>query len=73
MKRDYRALYEALIDGVKSEAPVLNTTGGDCLAMVEAAEGMGLGMMTKGESGEWSAESGEWRVESGEWSVKCEV
>lgn len=48
MKRDYRALYEALIDGVKSEAPVLTTAGGDCWAMVEAAEGMGLGMMTRG-------------------------
>ena len=50
MKKDYRALYEALIDGVKSEAPVLTTTGGDCWAMAEAEEGVGLGMMTRGES-----------------------
>lgn len=50
MKKDYRALYEALIDGVKSEAPVLKTTGGECWAMAEAEEGIGLGMMTKGES-----------------------
>ena len=50
MKKDYRALYEVLIDGVKSEAPVLETAGGDCWAMSEAEEGMGLGMMTKGES-----------------------
>ena len=47
MKKDYRALYEALIDGVKSEAPVLKTTGGECWAMAEAEEGIGLGMMTK--------------------------
>ena len=50
MRKDYRALYEALIDGVRSEAPVLETAGGDCWAMTEAADGMGLGMMTKGES-----------------------
>ena len=50
MKQDYRALYEALIDGVKSEAPVLETTGGACWAMTTAEEGVGLGMMTKGES-----------------------
>ena len=50
MKKDYRALYEALIDGVKSEAPVLETVGGDCWAMAATETGLGLGMMTKGES-----------------------
>ena len=50
MKKDFRALYEALIDGVKSEAPVLETVGGDCWAMAATETGLGLGMMTKGES-----------------------
>ena len=44
------ALYDALLDGVKSDAPVLETAGGDCWAMAASAEGMGLGMMTPVES-----------------------
>ena len=43
-------LYEALADGVKSEAPVLETVGGELWAMAASAEGMGLGMMTPVES-----------------------
>ena len=43
-------LYDALTDGVKSDAPVLETVGGDCWAMAATGEGMGLGMMTPVES-----------------------
>ncbi len=50
MKSKYLALYDALIGGVTSDAPVTGTVGGDCWAMVSAAEGAGLGMMTAGES-----------------------
>lgn len=50
MNNKYLALYDALIDGVKSDAPVLETADGDCWAMAASAEGMGLGMMTPGES-----------------------
>ena len=50
MKNRYLTLYDALIDGVTSDAPVLETIGGDCWAMAAAAEGAGLGMMTPGES-----------------------
>ena len=44
------ALYDALIENVTSAAPVLQTVGGECWAMAEAEEGMGLGMMTPGDS-----------------------
>lgn len=50
MSRETLALYEALIENVKSEAPVLRTVGGGCWAMAEAEEGMGLGMMTPSDS-----------------------
>ena len=50
MSKNYLALYDALIDGVKSEAPVRETAEGDCWAMAAWSEGMGLGMMTPGES-----------------------
>ena len=50
MSKNYLILYDALIDGVKSEAPVLETAEGDCWAMAACSEGMGLGMMTPGES-----------------------
>jgi len=44
------ALYDALIGNVTSTAPLLRTVGGECWAMAEAEEGMGLGMMTPGDS-----------------------
>lgn len=44
------ALYDALIENVTSAAPVLGTVGGECWAMAEAEEGMGLGMMTPCDS-----------------------
>ena len=44
------ALYDALIGNVTSAAPLLRTVGGECWAMAEAEEGMGLGMMTPGDS-----------------------
>ena len=47
---DKLALYDALIENVTSAAPVLETVGGECWAMAEAAEGMGLGMMTPCDS-----------------------
>ena len=49
------SLYDALIENVTSAAPVLETVGGECWAMAEAEEGMGLGMMTPcdSESGGW--------------------
>ena len=50
MSKNYLALYDALIDGVKSEAPVRETAEGDCWAMAAWSEGMGLGMMTPGTS-----------------------
>ena len=50
MGKNYLALYDALIDGVKSDAPVLETAEGECWAMAASAEGMGLGMMTPGQS-----------------------
>jgi uncharacterized protein (DUF4213/DUF364 family) len=50
MKSDKLALYKALIENVTSTAPVLETVGGECWAMAEAAEGMGLGMMTPSDS-----------------------
>ena len=46
MQTNKLALYDALIENVTSAAPVLETVGGECWAMAEAAEGMGLGMMT---------------------------
>ena len=50
MSKNYLALYDALIGGIKSEAPVLETAEGDCWAMAACSEGMGLGMMMPGES-----------------------
>ena len=47
---DKLALYDALIENVTSAAPLLRTVGGECWAMAEAEEGMGLGMMTPGDS-----------------------
>jgi uncharacterized protein (DUF4213/DUF364 family) len=47
---DKLALYDALIGNVTSAAPLLRTVGGECWAMAEAEEGMGLGMMTPGDS-----------------------
>ena len=47
---DKLALYDALIGNVTSAAPVLRTVGGECWAMAETEEGMGLGMMTPGDS-----------------------
>ena len=44
------SLYDALIENVTSAAPVLETVGGECWAMAEAEEGMGLGMMTPCDS-----------------------
>ena len=50
MRSDPFALYDALADGVKSEEPVVETAGGRYWAMAATADGMGLGMMTPGES-----------------------
>lgn len=50
MKKNYLALYDALIGGVTSSAPVTAAVGGDCWAMVETADSAGLGMMTEGAS-----------------------
>ena len=44
------SLFDALIENVTSTAPVLETAGGECWAMAEAEEGMGLGMMTPCDS-----------------------
>ena len=44
------SLYEALIENVTSSAPVLETIGGECWAMAETEDGMGLGMMTPCDS-----------------------
>ena len=41
------SLFDALIENVTSAAPVLETVGGECWAMAEAEEGMGLGMMSE--------------------------
>ena len=50
MSKNYHVVYDALIGAIKSEAPVLETAEGDCWAMAACSEGMGLGMMTPGES-----------------------
>ena len=50
MRNKYLALYDALIDGVTGVGPVTETVCGDCWAMVGTEEGVGLGMMTPGDS-----------------------
>ncbi len=50
MRTNPFGLYDALIDGVKSDAPVLDTASGKYWAMAATEEGMGLGMMTPGAS-----------------------
>ena len=50
MKTDFFALYEALADGVTSEAPVMETFSGERWSYAAAAEGVGIAMMTPGDS-----------------------
>ena len=56
MTNKYLALYDALIDGVKSDAPVLETVGGECWAMCAAAEGAGILIVCAGTDGQPSAD-----------------